>query len=180
MDYTASVLFLKSANLRRGPRLLLEGASLEVFAGQKVGLVGANGCGKSSLFALVSGRVDLDAGSLSLPAGTRLSQVAQETEATDRTALDHVLDGDQALRDIQRRLERAERDGDGERIAALNGALDDASAWDAEARAARLLDGLGFSTRDGERPVRAFSGGWRVRLNLAQALMRPADLLLLD
>ncbi|MEL7450786.1 MAG: ATP-binding cassette domain-containing protein [Pseudomonadota bacterium] len=174
------MLFLKSASLRRGPRLLLDEVSMDVFPGQKVGLVGANGCGKSSLFALIGGRLDLDAGSLSLPASTRISEVAQETAATDRTALDHVLDGDHVLRNVQQRLAAAEADGDGERIAKLNGELDDAGAWDASARAARLLRGLGFSPQDEQRTVREFSGGWRVRLNLAQALMCPADLMLLD
>ncbi len=166
--------------LRRGPRLLFEGAGFRLHPGQKVGVTGANGCGKSSLFALVRGELAADAGRVRLPADWTLAHVAQETPALDAPARDYVLDGDAELRRLQTELREAQARGDGDTQARLHEKLDAIDAWSAPARAARLLSGLGFAEADHGRPVKAFSGGWRMRLNLARALMCRSDLLLLD
>ncbi len=166
--------------LRRGHRLLFEEASFTLHRGQKVGLTGANGCGKSSLFALLRGELTPDAGTLHLPAEWTLAHVAQETPADDRPAIEHVLDGDAELRELQAALGAAEARDDGAELARLHERLDAIGAWSANARAARLLDGLGFAPAQHAWPVKRFSGGWRMRLNLARALMCRSDLLLLD
>ena len=166
--------------LRRGPRLLFEDATLRIHAGWKVGVTGPNGCGKSSLLALVRGELAPDAGEWRRPEAWVVAHVAQETPADPRPALDYVLDGDARLRAVEAALRQAEADDDGAALARLHQAFEAAGGYDARSRAARLLAGLGFSERDQQRPVAEFSGGWRMRLNLARALFVPSDLLLLD
>ncbi len=166
--------------LRRGPRLLFEQASFTIHAGDKVGITGANGCGKSSLFSLIRGELHADTGDLSLPPGVNIAHVAQQTPAVATAALDYVLDGDQELRQLQARLAAAERHNDGSQLAGLHARIDAIDGYTAPARAARLLHGLGFSQEQLAVPVKSFSGGWRMRLNLAQALMCRSDILLLD
>ncbi|GGW90866.1 ATP-binding cassette domain-containing protein [Alteromonas halophila] len=171
---------LTDISLMRGSKVLLENTSAQVFPGHKVALIGSNGCGKSSLFSLLRGELSLDAGECYLPADWRIVSVAQETPATDRSAIEYVIDGDRHLRDLQARLAVAEREENGEAIALLHGQLETAGAYDVDARASTILAGLGFSVSQLSAPVTDFSGGWRMRLNLAQALLCPSDLLLLD
>jgi ATP-binding cassette subfamily F protein 3 len=165
--------------LRRGTKILLDGASFVINPGERVGIVGKNGAGKSSLFALMQGRLDPDAGTLSMPPGWRIAGVDQQIRALDRPAREFVIDGDTHLRALQ-----AEREGtpdsQGSRIAELEAELIEAGAWSAASRAEQLLAGLGFAPGQWMEPVRSFSGGWRMRLALARALMAPSDLLLLD
>jgi ATP-binding cassette, subfamily F, member 3 len=174
------MLQLQSLSLRRGPHLLIEGADITVYPGQKVGLVGYNGCGKSSLFALLLGELHADAGEARIPAGWEVAHVAQHTPDSDGAAIDFVLDGDAELRRIQAELARAEAAGDGLHQGELLGRLEAIDAYGAESRAARLLHGLGFAPGDEQRPVNSYSGGWRMRLALARTLMCRSDLLLLD
>ena len=171
---------LNNLTLQRGPQRLLEGAELTLHAGQKVGLVGANGAGKSTLFALLRGELGPDAGDCSLPADWRIAHMRQEVDTLERRAVDYVLDGDTHLRRVQAELAIAETAHDGTAIARLHAELDSADGYSADARARKLLAGLGFLPARMESPVGDFSGGWRMRLNLAQALMCPSDLLLLD
>ena len=159
---------------------MLENVNLTVQPGQRVAIVGANGAGKSSLFKLLLGQLTAEQGGVSLPGGCRIAHMAQEVEASARSARDFILDGDFELRRLERELAEAEARGDDHAIAHAHGELDLHEAWSAPRRAEALLRGLGFADSDAERPVSAFSGGWRIRLNLAQALMRPSDLLLLD
>ncbi len=159
---------------------MLENVNLTVQPGQRVAIVGANGAGKSSLFKLLLGQLAAEQGGVSLPGGCRIAHMAQEVEASARSARDFILDGDFELRRLERELAEAEARGDDNAIAHAHGELDLHEAWSAPRRAEALLRGLGFADSDAERPVSAFSGGWRIRLNLAQALMRPSDLLLLD
>jgi ATP-binding cassette subfamily F protein 3 len=174
------VIGFKGLGLRRGSRSLFADASLAIHRGQKVGITGRNGSGKSSLFSLLLGEISPDQGDLSLPQNWVVSHVAQEMPAGDEAAIEYVTDGDRELRTLQRDLAAAEAGGDGHRAAELHGHLDSIGGYTAEARAARLLHGLGFAPGDLRRPVSEFSGGWRMRLNLAQALMCRSDLLLLD
>ena len=174
------MLTLRALSLRRGGRLLLEGADLTIYPGQKVGVVGPNGCGKSSLFALIRGELHPDAGDLQLPPGWQLAHVAQQTPSGDRPAIELVMDGDPELRQVQQALAAAEHAGDGLRQAELHGRLEAIGGYEAESRAARLLHGLGFAPGEEQRPVDSYSGGWRMRLALARALMCRSDLLLLD
>ncbi|WP_065758072.1 ATP-binding cassette domain-containing protein [Pseudomonas defluvii] len=171
---------LSNLTLQRGPQRLLEGAELTLHPGQKAGLIGANGAGKSSLFALLRGELTPDAGNCQLPGDWRIAHMRQEVDTLERLAVDYVLDGDERLRTIQRDLEVAESAHDGTAVARLHIELDSADGYTADARARKLLAGLGFSNEQMERRVGDFSGGWRMRLNLAQALMCPSDLLLLD
>lgn len=165
--------------LRRGTRVLLDGADFVVNPGERVGIVGRNGAGKSTLFALLEGHIDPDAGTLEIPPAWRIVSVEQEITANDRPAREFVIDGDRHLRRLQ--AERAGVDpSDGQRIAELEQALVDAGAWSAASRAEQLLAGLGFAPEEWMNPVGSFSGGWRMRLALARALMAPSDLLLLD
>ena len=171
---------LTDVTLMRGSKILLEHASVQVFPGQKVALIGSNGCGKSSLFAMLRHELSIDAGDYGIPSQWRIVSVAQETPAVDRSAIDYVIDGDTRLRALQKQLLAAEHAHDGELIAHLHDDLHHVGAYDVEARAATILAGLGFTTQQLKEPVTAFSGGWRMRLNLAQALLCQSDLLLLD
>ncbi|VXC98813.1 ATP-binding cassette domain-containing protein [Pseudomonas sp. 9Ag] len=171
---------LQNLTLQRGPQRLLEGAELTLHPGQKVGLVGANGAGKSSLFALLRGEFTPDGGDCQLPPDWRIAHMRQEVDTLDRLAVDYVLDGDTELRRVQAALIEAETVHDGGALARLHTELDNADGYTADARARKLLAGLGFANEQMDLPVSSFSGGWRMRLNLAQALMCPSDLLLLD
>ena len=171
---------IKNLTLQRGVKSLLEQATLTINPHQRVGLIGRNGTGKSSLFALIKGELQQDAGDLLVPKHWRIAAVAQETPALDVSALDYVLQGDQDLQTFQTALNQAEADNDGIKIAEAHAKLDEIDAYTAPARAAKLLSGLGFSQDEHQQSVKQFSGGWRMRLNLAQALMCRADLLLLD
>ena len=174
------MLTITDLSLQRGGVWLLESVNLTIQPGQRVAIVGANGAGKSSLFQLLLGQLGAEQGSVSLPGGCRIAHMAQEVEASGRTARDFVLDGDIDLRRLERELAAAESANDDLAIARIHGELDVHEAWSAGRRAEALLRGLGFNDDDAGRPVSAFSVGWRIRLNLAQALMRPSDLLLLD
>ncbi|MES2819093.1 MAG: ATP-binding cassette domain-containing protein [Pseudomonadota bacterium] len=171
---------LLNLTLQRGPQRLLEDAELTLHPGQKAGLIGANGAGKSTLFALLLGDMTPDAGDCLLPADWRIAHMRQEIETLERIAVDYVLDGDVRLREVQHALVAAEAAHDGNALARLHAELDSADGYSADARARKLLAGLGFSNEQMDKPVGDFSGGWRMRLNLAQALMCPSDLLLLD
>ena len=174
------MLTLTDITLRRGPRVLIRGLSLAVHPGWRVGVVGRNGTGKSSLFALLVGELAPDQGDVLIPRGASIASVAQETPATQQSALDYVLDGDAELRDVERALARAEEAGDGSGIARAHERLGEIGGYAARARAGSMLFGLGFTADAHGRPVADFSGGWRMRLNLARALMQRSDLLLLD
>jgi ATP-binding cassette subfamily F protein 3 len=171
---------LQNLTLQRGPQRLLEDAELTLHAGHKAGLIGANGAGKSSLFALLRGELHPDSGDCFLPADWRIAHMRQEIETLERIAVDYVLDGDLRLREVQHDLAAAEAAHDGAAQARLHSELDSADGYTADARARKLLAGLGFTNEQMDRQVGDFSGGWRMRLNLAQALMCPSDLLLLD
>ncbi|ODS93511.1 MAG: ABC transporter [Comamonas sp. SCN 65-56] len=174
------MLQLKNVTLRRGTKVLLDGASATIQPGERVGLVGRNGAGKSSVFALLQGTLHEDRGELELPSQWRLASVAQEMPETAEPATDFVLAGDTRLTQCQQQLARAEHSGDGMAIAQAHADLHDAGAHDASARAQTLILGLGFQPGQLQQPVNSFSGGWRMRLQLARALMCPSDLLLLD
>ncbi|QHE86006.1 ABC-F family ATP-binding cassette domain-containing protein [Hydrogenophaga sp. BPS33] len=174
------MITLKNVVLRRGAKVLLDGASCVINPGEKVGLVGRNGAGKSSLFRLLDGALHEDKGDFYVPAQWRMAQVAQDMPETGMSATQFVIEGDTTLLAAQQEVTAAEDSGDGERMAHAYMALHDAGAHDAPARAQALILGLGFRTDELERPVDSFSGGWRMRLQLARALMCPSDLLLLD
>jgi ATP-binding cassette subfamily F protein 3 len=171
---------IKNLTLRRGVKVVLKDASVTLNPGEKVGLVGRNGAGKSSLFSLIAGRLQADAGDFDMPSKWRIGQVAQEMPETDQPATDYVLDGDLPLAEAKAVLEAAELSEDGHAIGDAYVGLEHAGAFDAPARAQALLLGLGFRTDQLDAPVNSFSGGWRMRLQLARALMCPADLMLLD
>jgi len=166
--------------LRRGSRLLLSDIDLVIQGGWRLGVIGRNGCGKSSLFAALQGQVEADAGDIGLPAKLRLASVAQETPALPDPAIDYVLGGDVELAAALRDELDADARGDTEAMARAHHRIEELHGYDARARAGRLLHGLGFAPETHERAVKEFSGGWRVRLNLARALMAPSELLLLD
>ncbi|CAI2498747.1 ABC transporter ATP-binding protein [Serratia liquefaciens] len=174
------MIVFSSLQIRRGTRVLLDNATATVNPGQKVGLVGKNGCGKSTLLALLKGEMAADGGSYTFPGNWALAWVNQETPALDVPALEYVIDGDREFRQLEADLQLANDKNDGHAIATLHGKLDAIDAWTIRSRAASLLHGLGFSNEQLLNPVRAFSGGWRMRLNLAQALVCRSDLLLLD
>ena len=174
------MIALKNATLARAGRPLIEEASFQVHAGWRVGLVGANGCGKSSLFALLAGELHAEQGDVELPPAWHIARVVQETPALPTPAIEFVLDGDIELRRVEAEIADAEARGDGVAIGALHARYGEIGGYAARARVAEVLHGLGFSDADFLRPVAEFSGGWRVRLNLARALSCRADLLLLD
>lgn len=174
------MLTLRQLSLQRGGKPLFDDASLTLHPGWKVGVIGANGCGKSSLFALLLDQIHPDAGDLELPPRWVIAHVAQETPALPNPALEFVLDGDEELRQIEGALQAAEAAHDGARQAELHAQFDAIDGYSARARAGKLMAGLGFSVDQLDRPVAEFSGGWRVRLNLARALMCRSDLLMLD
>ena len=171
---------LTQLTLRRGSRVLIRDAKLAIHAGQKLGLVGKNGTGKSSLFALIRGELSADRGDCTRPRHWVIASVAQETPAVAQAAVEYVLDGDAELRSLESRLQQAEAREDADQIASLHERLFQIDGYSARARAASLLSGLGFADEVQGRPVSEFSGGWRMRLNLARALMCRSDLLLLD
>ncbi|NNK32345.1 MAG: ATP-binding cassette domain-containing protein [Xanthomonadales bacterium] len=175
------MLKLTDVSLRRGRKLLFENVTFQAHAGQRIGVIGANGSGKTSLFQLLLGELEADAGTVHIPRGSRLGHVSQESPAGPHTALDHVLDGDRELRRLQSAIRRAEHGAvETEVPDDLYGRFEEIDGFSAESRGARLLHGLGFQPDEYSRPVDAFSGGWKMRLNLAQALMCRSDLLLLD
>jgi len=174
------MITLQDVTIRRGTKVVLDAASVTIHPGEKAALIGRNGAGKSSLFALLTGDLIEDGGSFSYPKAWRVSQVEQHMPETAVSATDYVLAGDTRLNEAQAMLAAADASGDGGAIGEAHAALADAGAFDARARAQTLILGLGFQVNELDNPVNAFSGGWRMRLQLARALMCPADLLLLD
>ena len=174
------MIALRQVTFARAGRPLVIDASVQLHPGWKVGVVGANGCGKSSLFALLANELHAESGNVEIPASWHIARVAQETPALPDAAIDFVLDGDSELRRIERELVDAEASGDGEAIGHLHARYGEIGGYSAKARVAEVLHGLGFTDADFSRSVSEFSGGWRVRLNLARALSCRADLLLLD
>lgn len=174
------MLNFTDVTIRRGPRVLFSDATFGLFRGEKVGITGENGSGKSSLLALVRGELQPDAGTFEMPSNLAIAHVSQELLATDAAAIEFVLDGDAELRQIEKAIADAEARNDGLRLGELHARYAAVGGYDARSRAGRLMHGLGFSSGDETRAVKDFSGGWRVRLNVAQALMCRSDLLLLD
>ena len=174
------MLQLRNITLHRGDRLLFDGLDLTLHHGHKLGVVGRNGVGKSTLLAVARGRIAPEEGDVERPGAWRIAWLEQHVQPAARSALDFVLDGDQALRGAQRAIAVAEREGDDDALGSLYSNFEDVGGYDAEARGGEILGGLGFGRDDFGKPHRAFSGGWRIRLHLAQALMTPSELLLLD
>ena len=174
------MITLKNVVLRRGAKVILDSASISLNPGEKIGLVGRNGAGKSTLFAMLNGSIHEDGGEFYIPAQWRMAQVAQDMPETEQSATQYVIDGDVVLLAAQTEVEAADASGDGERIGHAYMELYDAGAHDAESRAQALILGLGFKLSEVGNPVNSFSGGWRMRLQLARALMCPSELLLLD
>ncbi|MCT8547556.1 ABC transporter ATP-binding protein [Glaesserella parasuis] len=174
------MIFFTDLTLKRGQTILLEQANATIHTGQKVGLIGKNGCGKSSLFALLKNELQAEGGDASYPKNWSIAWVNQETPALDISALDYVIQGDREYTQLTAQLEQANLENNGNLIATLHAQLDTIDAWTIQSRAATLLNGLSFSTEQLQLPVKSFSGGWRMRLNLAQALICRSDLLLLD
>src|SRR5690606_30788713 len=178
--YNDGMIAFRDFALRRGERLLLSNVDLVLQTGWRVGVIGRNGTGKSSLFAAVQGEVEADRGDIDVPNRVRIASVAQETPALDDPALDFVLSGDARVHAAIQAEANAFAAEDWEAVAEAHHRLEELNGYDASARAGKLLHGLGFSADTHGRAVKSFSGGWRVRLNLARALMTPSDLLLLD
>ncbi|MFB9137207.1 ABC transporter ATP-binding protein [Vibrio olivae] len=174
------MIIFSDIQLLRGGKPLLDQASATIHPGDKIGLVGKNGCGKSTLFALMKDELSIDAGSFNLPSHWELAWVAQETPALERTALEYVIDGDREYRALESQLAVAEQQDNGTLVAELHGKIETIGGYSIRARAAELLDGLGFRQEQMDWNLTQFSGGWRMRLNLAQALLCRSDLLLLD
>jgi len=174
------MIVFSSLQIRRGVRVLLDNATATINPGQKVGLVGKNGCGKSTLLSLLKNEISADGGNFTYPGNWQLAWVNQETPALSVPAMDYVIDGDREYRKLEAELNAANERNDGHAIATVHGKLDAIDDWTIRSRASTLLHGLGFSNEQLERPVSDFSGGWRMRLNLAQALICRSDLLLLD
>ena len=166
--------------IMRGSQVLLRDVSLVLHKGQRTGVIGRNGCGKTSLFRVLDGELPIEEGELFIPSGLRIASMAQETPGSSRTALEFVLDAHLEFRRLEEEMLQAEESGDDNRLAHLHSEFEAIDAYDITHRAETLLSGLGFSTEQFSNPISSFSGGWRVRLNLAAALMCPADLLLLD
>ncbi|MEC6815460.1 ABC transporter ATP-binding protein [Photobacterium toruni] len=174
------MIIFSDIQLLRGGKVLLENATATINPGDKVGLVGKNGCGKSTLFALLKNELSLDGGNCQFPSNWELAWVAQETPALERAAIEYVIDGDREYRELERQLVAAELADNGNKVAELHGKIDTIGGYSINARAAELLNGLGFSQHQMQWNLTQFSGGWRMRLNLAQALLCRSDLLLLD
>jgi ATP-binding cassette subfamily F protein 3 len=174
------VITLDDVSLQIGGDPLLEGASCALHEGWKIGVIGPNGCGKSSLFRLLRGELTPERGRVDLPGGMRIAHMEQETPGRSATAREHVVGGHAELIRLENELEKAETAGDGERLGQLHGQIDAEDGYTARTRAEQLLAGLGFSVEACGRPVAEFSGGWRMRIDLARTLMAPSDLLLLD
>ena len=174
------MLALSNISLRRGPKVLIEGASFQAHAGQRIGVIGPNGCGKSSLFAMFLGELEPDEGELVLDPRYEIAHVAQESPHGKGAAVDYVMDGDRELREVQAAIAAAETTKDAPDLHELYERMEAIDGFTAESRASRLLHGLGFAAEDYNNPVDSFSGGWRMRLNLARALMCRSDVLLLD
>ncbi|NYH14847.1 ABC-F family ATP-binding cassette domain-containing protein [Paraburkholderia bryophila] len=174
------MISVRNLTLRRGINVVLDNASITFTPGEKIGLVGRNGAGKSSFFGLLNGTLHEDSGEFSIPAAYRMGQVAQDMPETEQNATDFVVEGDTVLLAAQAEVAAAEASDDGMRMAHAYMELHDAGAHDAPARAQALIQGLGFTAEQLSQPVNSFSGGWRMRLQLARALMCPSDLLLLD
>ncbi len=171
---------LQNLGLQRGVKTLIEQANLEIYQGQKVAIIGPNGCGKSSLFSLLLGNISADKGEYSVAKQWQVVAIAQYIDDTSRTTLDYVIDGDTHLRQLEAKLDDAEKNNEGELIGKLHDELAQAGAYDVKSRASTILAGLGFSEHALTQTVANFSGGWQMRLNLARALLCPSDLLLLD
>jgi len=174
------MITLRNITLRRGPHILLQNVNWALYPAHRYGLIGANGSGKTSLFGLLLNQLHADSGDIDYSRNLRIAHVSQETPGYSQPAIDFVLDGDVALRELEKQLLVAEQEDDGLAIAKLHHELSHIDAYTANSRAAQLLAGLGFSDPEQSQPVNSFSGGWRMRLNLAQALMCPSDVLLLD
>lgn len=174
------MITLRNITLRRGPHILLQDVSWTIYHRQRIGIIGSNGSGKTSLFNMLLGKLENEKGNLEIPRQIKLAHVAQETPAVEQSALDFVLDGDDELRALQHDLVQAELINNGEKIALLHARMSEVDAYTASARAAQMLNGLGFNHIEQQKKVKEFSGGWRVRLNLAKALMARSDVLLLD
>ena len=174
------MISLTNITLRRGTENLLQNTSLVIYDSRRIALIGRNGCGKSSLFALLLSKIGIEEGDLRIPRDCRIAHMAQEVEHCDRSALDYVIDGHQTLRKLQAQILDAEASGNNNRLVQLYEQLELADGYSAEHQAAELLHGLGFSHGEMSQSVNSFSGGWRIRLNLAQALMMPSDVMLLD
>jgi ATP-binding cassette, subfamily F, member 3 len=174
------MISLNNIMLMRGSQILLRDASLVIHKGQRTGIIGRNGCGKTSLFKALSGEIALEEGEIEMPNGLRRSSMAQETPGSSRSALDFVLDAHLEYRELEAAIEHAEANGNDLALGELFGKLEEIDGYDITHRAERLLSGLGFAVEEFGQPVSSFSGGWRVRLNLAAALMCPSDLLMLD
>ena len=174
------VIQLSDVTIMRGSKYLLENASASIFPGQKVGIIGRNGCGKSTLFAAIKGEIAPELGSLTVPRNFRISAVSQQTPSLDISALDYVKQGDKDLTELLAQKEKAYAENNGEKIALIEDKLGIAGVWTIDSRAKILLHGLGFAEDEMQKAVKEFSGGWRMRLNLAQALIYKSDVLLLD
>lgn len=174
------VIQLSDVTIMRGSKYLLEHASASIFPGQKVGIIGRNGCGKSTLFAAIKGEIAPELGSLTVPRNFRISAVSQQTPSLDISALDYVKQGDKDLTELLAQKEKAYAENNGEKIALIEDKLGIAGAWTIDSRAKILLHGLGFAEDEMQKAVKEYSGGWRMRLNLAQALIYKSDVLLLD
>ena len=174
------MLQIRNVSLRRGDRKLFDTISITVHAGHRAGVVGRNGSGKTTLFELIQGKLHPEEGDISIPKEWRIAWLQQSAQPSSRSALEYVIDGDRRLRQIEHELQEAEASGNNDRLANLLVDYEDAGGYDADARAGEILHGLGFLGPDFEKPHQAFSGGWQIRLNLAQSLMSPSELLLLD
>lgn len=174
------MLNISQLYLQLGNKVLFDKADATIYPGHKIGIVGANGCGKSTLFNLIRGELSGDDGDVSMPNNWTLAWVKQETPALDKSAIDYVIDGDITFRQLQQELEQAEAKDDGTKIAHIHHEMDLIDAYTIQSRAGELLNGLGFDKTAQQQSVKSFSGGWRMRLNLAQALMINSDCLLLD